>query len=313
MFHHPKIRNALLFFLVMAITIFFIIGRESSHRQRDTIVEAPIEAPDTYTPNELGVCTGRRWPADVPPLYVITPTYRRAEQIPELTRLAQTLLLVDSLVWIVVDDADEPTPAVVNYLQERRICHVYLIARMPAKFQKLKNPPRGVANRRKALEWLRKHAKKGGAFYFADDDNTYDTRLLDEIRHTKKVSMFPVGLVTQLGLSSPIVRNGKIVGFYDGWIANRKFPVDMAGFAVSVDFLNARPEADMPFLVGQEETKFLESLNFTLDDVELLSSNATTIRVWHTKTKKNNKAILGAKKLNYKDSNINFLQEQIWR
>ncbi|XP_047741125.1 galactosylgalactosylxylosylprotein 3-beta-glucuronosyltransferase 3-like [Hyalella azteca] len=84
-------------------------------------------APDTYTPNELGVCTGRRWPADVPPLYVITPTYRRAEQIPELTRLAQTLLLVDSLVWIVVDDADEPTPAVVNYLQERRICHVYLI------------------------------------------------------------------------------------------------------------------------------------------------------------------------------------------
>ena len=48
--------------------------------------------------------------------------------------------------------------------------------------------------------------------------------------------MFPVGLVTQLGVSSPIIKNGKVVGFYDGWIADRKFPVDMAGFAVNVQF-----------------------------------------------------------------------------
>lgn len=51
---------------------------------------------------------------------------------------------------------------------------------------------------------------------------------------TKKVSMWPVGLVTDFGVSSPIVQNGKVVGFYDGWSGLRKFPVDMAGFAINV-------------------------------------------------------------------------------
>lgn len=48
--------------------------------------------------------------------------------------------------------------------------------------------------------------------------------------------MFPVGLVTRLGVSSPIVSDGKLIGFYDGWIAGRKFPVDMAGFAINIQF-----------------------------------------------------------------------------
>jgi Glycosyltransferase family 43. len=58
-----------------------------------------------------------------------------------------------------------------------------------------------------------------------------------QIRTTKRVSMWPVGLCTKFGLSSPVVVNGTFVGFYDGWVAGRKFPVDMAGFAVSVEFL----------------------------------------------------------------------------
>lgn len=49
--------------------------------------------------------------------------------------------------------------------------------------------------------------------------------------------MFPVGLCTRLGVSSPIVQNGTFIGFYDGWIAGRKFPVDMAGFAINLEFL----------------------------------------------------------------------------
>lgn len=60
---------------------------------------------------------------------------------------------------------------------------------------------------------------------------------LFQIRTTKRVSMWPVGLCTKFGLSSPVVVNGTFVGFYDGWVAGRKFPVDMAGFAVSVEFL----------------------------------------------------------------------------
>lgn len=50
--------------------------------------------------------------------------------------------------------------------------------------------------------------------------------------------MWPVGLVTKVGLSSPVVNeHGSVVDFYDGWIASRKFPVDMAGFALNVQLL----------------------------------------------------------------------------
>ena len=90
--------------------------------------------------------------------------------------------------------------------------------------------------------------------------------------------MFPVGLVTKLGVSSPIIRDGRITGYYDGWISNRQFPVDMAGFAVSVPHLLTCPDAEMPFIVGREETKFLEKLNISNADIEPLASNCTQVR-----------------------------------
>ena len=90
--------------------------------------------------------------------------------------------------------------------------------------------------------------------------------------------MFPVGLVTNYGVSSPVVRNGTIVGFYDGWVGGRKFPVDMAGFAVSVKFFLSRPKAMMPYTPGYEEDGFLKSLApFDLKDIELLASNCTEV------------------------------------
>ena len=38
-----------------------------------------------------------------------------------------------------------------------------------------------------------------GVVYFADDDNAYDTRLFWEIRKTRMISMFPVGLLRPSG------------------------------------------------------------------------------------------------------------------
>ena len=57
------------------------------------------------------------------------------------------------------------------------------------------------------------------------------------MRYTQKISMWPVGLITRLGISTPIIKDGKFVGWYDGWIKDRIFPVDMAAFAVSVELL----------------------------------------------------------------------------
>lgn len=132
-----------------------------------------------------------------------------------------------------------------------------------------------------------------------------------QIRGTKKVSMFPVGLCTKFGLSSPVVKNGKFAGFYDGWVAGRKFPVDMAGFAVSVEFLLKRPNATMPYRAGFEEDGFLKSLApFEPKEIELLGDNCTRILAWHTQTKKNEPSAPLDMKL-YRSTNLVVLKQQI--
>lgn len=245
------------------------------------------------------------------PLYIITPTYRRPEQIPELTRMSHTLMLVKNVHWLVIEDAYVATKQVTRLLERTKLKFDHLTAPMPEKY-KFKNgaKPRGVSNRNRGLQWIRANATKG-VLYFADDDNTYDIALFDEIRKTKTVSMFPVGLCTKFGLSSPIIKNGTFAGFYDGWVAGRKFPVDMAGFAVNVKFLLQRPNATMPFRAGYEEDGFLKSLApLEPRDVQLLADNCTKILAWHTQTKKNEPSAPLNMKL-YGSTNLVKLKEQI--
>lgn len=162
---------------------------------------------------------------------------------------------------------------------------------MPAKYRKLKVKPRGVSNRNRGLQWIRANATEG-VLYFADDDNTYNLEIFEQMRYIRKVGMWPVGLISKYGVSSPIVVNGSITGFYDGWIGGRKYPIDMAGFAVSVKFLLSRPKAEMPFKAGYEEDGFLRSLDpLDLKDIDLLASNCTEILTWHTQSKKNPPAL----------------------
>ncbi|CAB3363340.1 Hypothetical predicted protein [Cloeon dipterum] len=240
----------------------------------------------------------------LPKLYIITPTYRRPEQQPEMTRLAQTLLHVKNIKWLVIEDADKPTPEITALLKRTGIDFEHLVAPMPAKYKNKKgSKPRGVSNRNRGIEWIRENASDG-VMYFADDDNTYDIRIFEQMRHTKKVSMWPVGLLTKVGLSTPVVKNGQFHGFYDGWMANRKFPVDMAEFAVSVKFLLQRPKATMPYKPGYEEDGFLKSLApLEPKELELLANGCTEILVWHTQSKKNSpSAAINATQ--YKDTNL---------
>lgn len=105
-------------------------------------------------------------------------------------------------------------------------------------------------SRRAALDWIREYGEDDGVIYFADDDNSYDVRIFEEIRNTELVSVFPVGLILKYGVSSPIVKNGKVTGFYDAFQAGRQFAMDMAGFAVSVKLFKSRPKATFPAKVG---------------------------------------------------------------
>lgn len=60
----------------------------------------------------------------------------------------------------------------------------------------------------------------------------------------------------------------------------------MAGFAISLDYLENSPNATMPYKAGFEEDEFLKSIGLKMDDIEPKANNCSEILVWHTQTKK---------------------------
>ena len=129
-------------------------------------------------------------------IYMITPTYKRWTQKADLTRLAQTLMHVPNLYWIVVEDANVKTDLVANFLRRHSVAlrSAHLNVRTAERLRLKQNEPvwrksRGVEQRNLALEWLRAQADEGalpdgggGVVYFGDDDNTYDLELFEEVR-----------------------------------------------------------------------------------------------------------------------------------
>ena len=118
----------------------------------------------------------------LPTIYAITPTYARIVQIPELTRLSQTFLHVNNFHWIVVEDSSKKTQQVKDLLSKCGLKYTHLNVPTPAEVKKF----RGLPQRNLALEWIRinvgqQEEEQEGVIYFADDDNTYDLRLFDEV------------------------------------------------------------------------------------------------------------------------------------
>ena len=148
--------------------------------------------------------------------------------------------------------------------------------------------------------------------YFADDDNSYNRRLFSEIRNTKKVGLSPVGNFDWTGVSSPIVVNGTVVGFLDPYIADRVFPVDMACISVNVKFwLKAGAPMFNCLVTGHAETKLLEALNITINDLEPKCENGTIVLAWHTRTVKTAASVVYVSNKIQSDSNIPILLKDV--
>lgn len=82
------------------------------------------------------------------------------------------------------------------------------------------------------------------------------TAALPQMRSTRGVAVWPVGLVGGLRFERPLVVGGRVVGFHTAWKPERPFPLDMAGFAVGLPLLLARPAARFD---PQAERGYLES------------------------------------------------------
>lgn len=274
------------------VSIFYVMLSSDSAARAEIVPVFPPKGLENSTE-----CGSSRGIHTAKTIFVITPTYPRREQAAELTRLGQTLLLAEDLHWVLAEDSERCSPLVGSLLARLNLPYTHLASpqsKMYKQSSNLKKNPRGVSSRRAGLHWVMENFGEG-VVYFADDDNTYDLRLFSQMRETRRVSMFPVGLIGQQGVSSPIVKDGQVVGFSDSWFGRRKFPVDMAGFAINLAFLRERnPEADksMPYQVGFEEDTFLRSLKLNLTEIEPLANNCTEVLVWHTQSLKENKANL---------------------
>lgn len=224
-----------------------------------------------------------------PVIFVITPTYYRLTQMADLTRLSNTLSLVPNIHWIVIEDFSTTNEHVQKLLETSGLSFTYLSQ------QRTNTTPKslkGAEQRNKGLDWIMEHhnynsSNSNAVVYFADDDNAYNIKIFEEMRMTKKLSMWPVGFSGGRSAETPILKDGKVVGF-DAWNSEkRKFAVDMAGFAINGKVLwDFHPmRFDLKAKIGQQETTFLE-LCCSLADIEPMANNCTKVLVWHTKTKK---------------------------
>ncbi|KAM6032636.1 LOW QUALITY PROTEIN: galactosylgalactosylxylosylprotein 3-beta-glucuronosyltransferase 3 [Chlamydotis macqueenii] len=229
----------------------------------------------------------------LPTIYVVTPTYARPVQKAELVRLSQTLLHVRALHWVVVEDAAAPSALVGGLLAASGVPFTHLNAETPPSTAAAPGTPpwlrpRGVEQRNRALQWLRETRAPGesGVVYFADDDNTYSLRLFEEMRSTRGVAVWPVGLVGGLLFERPVVAGGRVVGFHTAWRPERP-SADMAGFAVGLPLLLARPAArfDPRAQRGFLEGSLLQGL-VSPAELEPKANNCTQVLVWHTRTEK---------------------------
>ncbi|MGH0190474.1 UNVERIFIED_CONTAM: hypothetical protein FKN15_045498 [Acipenser sinensis] len=120
--------------------------------------------------------------SSLPTIYAITPTYSRAVQKAELTRLANTFRQVPRFHWIVVEDSNMRTELVSRFLARSGVPYTHLNVLTPRRYKRA-GLPRATEQRNAGLGWLRQHRspRDFGIVFFADDDNTYSLELFEEV------------------------------------------------------------------------------------------------------------------------------------
>ncbi|VDK42717.1 unnamed protein product [Taenia asiatica] len=137
-----------------------------------------------------------------------------------------------------------------------------------------------------------------GVVYFADDENTYHPELFDEMRTLKRGATWPVGLLASSDwegcITNPADRN-KISYFWSTYKPDRKFPIDMAAFAVKLNLVLEHPKALFDNkLVGGQEGLILTGLGFqSAYELEPKADGCRKILVWHTKSANHEVKVVG--------------------
>lgn len=88
------------------------------------------------------------------------------------------------------------------------------------------------------------------------------------MRHTKRVSVWPVGLVGGLMVERPLLdSSGHVIGWNSVWHPERPFPIDMAGFAINLQWFLKHPEVYKAILHIFMFFYYLRILKVGLDEI----------------------------------------------
>lgn len=221
-------------------------------------------------------------------IFVITPTFNRLTQKLDLTRLSHTLFVAATrhrIHWIVIEDATERSDLVEGVLARSGLRYTHL----HKKEKHIAHHFKGGEPRNEGIRHVRAlnpPAHPESVIYFADDDNAYDAQLFDELVTITTIGVFPVGYSGARRAEFPVVQHGRVVGFEAYLSDARKFPMDMAGFAISIKyFLRPAPllfQVNAPKTTG--ETRLLEAAGAEWHTLQPLSANCTKVLVWHVKS-----------------------------
>lgn len=216
-------------------------------------------------------------------LFVVTPTYfrRRVQRVFSLSAMFVSMCASGRRIrWIIVDsDANRPLPrfATCSRVRSRRVSH--------DSFQ-TDDKHRGAHQRNVAIEYIVENAKDDDAVVFADDDNLFAVEFWRRasFKNTKKnVLLWPVGFPGNENVyEMPLLdEGGRLRDFRRVWCEkNRRFPVDMAGFAVRVEALKRGARFNSSANPGYLESTFIEDALLGKNENALVRDNIN-IAAWH--------------------------------
>lgn len=206
-------------------------------------------------------------------LNIITATYPRPYRLHYLNHLKTLLCFQDHIRWFVIDDNYNIDKELQNFLPNFAIYKNI----GPSK-------DKGHMQRNLALEYIYDN-KLDGIIYNADDDNRYDIRIFEEIRKTKHFSMFPVGgdiKGVETKSERPIVdtKTKKFIKWDSVW-GDRKYPMDMGGFAFNSILLQKLQKPLWRHEGIGGESEFIDKIIDSVDDIEFLCNDCTQTWVFH--------------------------------
>jgi hypothetical protein len=219
-------------------------------------------------------------------VYVITPTYHRLFQMPDIVRMSHALMLDGGVYWIVTEDTKDTNLNVDlrRFLYETGVPFAHVVARQEVNPRK----HRGVSQRNRGLDVIHQIGLPG-VVYFADDDNVYDHRLFDELRQIHSVGVFASGFTGHANYETCVWNaNATLISrFATNWAGRspkdpRTFAVDMGGFAINANLLFQKPDwrISSNSKIGYMENDMISSFIHSPEEAESIG-NCTQVYFWH--------------------------------